>query len=678
MAVHPRFHRISLLIAAATVSVIVALPAISAAGRQTDNRGMGVRVRARAADGSLVDLYDESHALVIGVSKYLKGLPSLPGVLRDTEAVRAVLEKHGFQVETLTNPTRAQFDQAMRGFIRKWGQAPGNRLLIYFAGHGYTIKTVDGRELGYIVPADAPLPTKEVGSFKEVAVSMDEIEVYARRIESKHVMFVFDSCFSGSLFEVMRAVPDAIANKTGQPVRQFITAGTADQEVPDNSIFTKQFVEGLNGDADLNRDGYVTGSELGMFLENTVTNYSRRAQTPRWGKIRDPRLDKGDFVFVVPGQPASGVIQPTPERHDSPAANRTSIEIEFWRTIQDSANPEDFKAYLKKYPAGEFVQLAKIRLAKLEPTKRTTTSDAGRPGAGDKGSSTGKPAETSTTKPAPVNADPGSSTAKPARESATKPVPAESATQIAHDGDRFVVQGKFDDAVAAYSKSIELEPANALWRTKLALVLGVQKKYTDAEREFREATRLEPQSALWHYNLGLNLYSQQRLPDAAAEFRQAVKLDPKNTEYAEALKQTEALASKPPEGASQPAEANAARPNGGTWLATLKWISLRKKEDLVYLIELNLDGPRVSGTATPYANGAVSGNRVSLEGSWNGTELTISFVDQSVLKQIDERDKDAKGVITLSGGFRQRMLAGRWKVDTTSRGRWEASQVHPR
>jgi hypothetical protein len=69
---------------------------------------------------------------------------------------------------------------------------------------------------------------------------------------------------------------------------------------------------------------------------------------------------------------------------------------------------------------------------------------------------------------------------------------------------------------------------------------------------------------------------------------------------------------------------------------------------------------------------------VSLEGSWNGTELTISFVDQSVLKQIDERDKDAKGVITLSGGFRQRMLAGRWKVDTTSRGRWEASQVHPR
>jgi hypothetical protein len=83
-------------------------------------------------------------------------------------------------------------------------------------------------------------------------------------------------------------------------VRQFITAGAADQEVPDDSVFRRQFVAGLAGEADMNHDGYVTGSELSQFLEYTVINYTRGAQTPQYGKIRDPFLDKGDFVFFLP------------------------------------------------------------------------------------------------------------------------------------------------------------------------------------------------------------------------------------------------------------------------------------------------------------------------------------------------------------------------------------------
>src|ERR1044072_7436192 len=297
------FYRVLLpiLLMSYIISLILTLMTHSVEA-QTDDRSMKVHVKIKSNEGTEIELYTESHALVIGVSEYTHGMPSLPGVARDVVDVTAILKKHEFEVEVLLNPTRTAFDQAMRAFIRKWGQIEGNRLLIYFAGHGHTLKTIDGRELGYIIPADAPLPTKDLASFKENAISMDEIEVYARRIESKHVLFIFDSCFSGSLFETMRTVPDAIASKTALPVRKFITAGTAEQSVPDNSIFSKQFVAGLNGEADLNLDGFVTGSELGMFLENSVTNYSRRSQTPRYGKIRDPKLDKGDFVFILPGK----------------------------------------------------------------------------------------------------------------------------------------------------------------------------------------------------------------------------------------------------------------------------------------------------------------------------------------------------------------------------------------
>ena len=61
----------------------------------------------------------------------------------------------------------------------------------------------------------------------------------------------------------------------------------------------------MKGEADLNNDGYVTGSELGMYLESKVVNYSRNAQHPQYGKIRNPKLDKGDFVFVLESKKAT-------------------------------------------------------------------------------------------------------------------------------------------------------------------------------------------------------------------------------------------------------------------------------------------------------------------------------------------------------------------------------------
>jgi len=82
-----------------------------------------------------------------------------------------VLKKHGFKVISLLNPTRSSFDNTMRDFIGDHGQDPENRLIVYYAGHGYTLTTSRGRELGYIAPADAPLPKDGAGAFKKKAIS---------------------------------------------------------------------------------------------------------------------------------------------------------------------------------------------------------------------------------------------------------------------------------------------------------------------------------------------------------------------------------------------------------------------------------------------------------------------------------------------------------------------------
>ena len=54
-------------------------------------------------------------------------------------SVKAALEKHGFKVTTVIDPTQRQFDDVVRQFINDYGQGGKNRLLIYFAGHGCTL-----------------------------------------------------------------------------------------------------------------------------------------------------------------------------------------------------------------------------------------------------------------------------------------------------------------------------------------------------------------------------------------------------------------------------------------------------------------------------------------------------------------------------------------------------------
>src|SRR5262245_1443837 len=144
-----------LILAILFIGWFLALPGHSSVQAQ---RGQGVRIDGK--DGQEIDLYAESHALVIGVRKYTDGWRELPGVEKDVEAVSAVLRKQGFQVKVALNPTSTQLNEALNTFVSDHGLNERNRLVFYFAGHGYTEELVDGRELGYIVPADAPLPER--------------------------------------------------------------------------------------------------------------------------------------------------------------------------------------------------------------------------------------------------------------------------------------------------------------------------------------------------------------------------------------------------------------------------------------------------------------------------------------------------------------------------------------
>jgi formylglycine-generating enzyme required for sulfatase activity len=279
-------------------------------------------------EGQITCLYSGSYALVIGISDYSAGFPDLPGVLNDVQLVKEALEKQEFGVTLIQNPDDKTLKSSISYFINSHGATENNRLLIYIAGHGQTCILPDGREMGYIVPANAPLPDRDKTGFHQKSLSMMQVDTYARDILSKHALFIFDACFSGKMFNLTRSAPAAISAKTRQPVRQFLTSGSADEEVPDESLFRKFFITAVTSpDADANKDGYVTASELSEYIITNVINYSNENQHPQFGKIRDQYLDKGDFVFVVKPAGADSVTPVPPSSTPVIAEEQTITQV---------------------------------------------------------------------------------------------------------------------------------------------------------------------------------------------------------------------------------------------------------------------------------------------------------------------------------------------------------------
>ena len=64
-------------------------------------------------------------------------------------------------------------------------------------------------------------------------------------------------------------------------------------------------------------------------------------------------------------------LQEKPKKTSSPApvpvTDPLRAELIFWSSIQDSTDPREFKAYLKKHPKGQFAEVAKIRIEKYTP-----------------------------------------------------------------------------------------------------------------------------------------------------------------------------------------------------------------------------------------------------------------------------------------------------------------------
>ena len=283
------------------------LLAFLSAERSLAETSRGIKVSVKDVSGKEIPLYAGSYALLIGVSDYTAGWPDLNNIPSELDRVEKALQKQGFRVTRITDPDSKALTNSFEEFIDKYGFDTNNRLLFFFSGHGHTRK---GGEKGYLVPTDAPHPLKDERGFLRKALPMDQIIAWSRQMEAKHALFLFDSCFSGTVFKMksLPTRPPHITHATSLPVRQYITAGDAGDAVPAASVFTPVFIDALEyGWADLNGDGYISGTELGIYLQEKVPQHT--SQTPQYGKIKDYKLSRGDYIFLIKQESESGTLR---------------------------------------------------------------------------------------------------------------------------------------------------------------------------------------------------------------------------------------------------------------------------------------------------------------------------------------------------------------------------------
>lgn len=266
------------------------------------------------APGVLRPTYEDgSFALLVGVSDYdmsadgRQAWRDLPAIPEELDRLGSVLrDVHGFDVETVMDPTSDGLRQALEGFVNRHGAKPNARLLVMMAGHGATTESF-GKKTAWFVPRDAPAMTPPA-PFRNAALNLRRIEEWSEVLEAKHVLWIFDSCFSGAAIRMIESRSGGDGNDGWSthlhtnPVRRVITAGSENEEVPARSRFTERLTDILAGKVEIGEGGMITGAQIGNFLREDVIRYTFKQGLPKVTPQSDTIVipgEEGDIIFRV-------------------------------------------------------------------------------------------------------------------------------------------------------------------------------------------------------------------------------------------------------------------------------------------------------------------------------------------------------------------------------------------
>jgi uncharacterized caspase-like protein len=284
-------------------------------------------------------------ALVIGNGAYRNAV-GLLNPANDASDIAGSLERLGFTVTRLQD---ADYDQMRRALLEFGRAARGSEVaIVYYAGHGIEV----GGE-NWLLPIDAELRSDTDVDHESIGLKGVMLTVESA---SRLGLVILDACRNNPFAAMMklssrtRSVARGLAQvePTGNVLVAFAAWGgtVASDGSGRNSPFTSALLRHIE----------TPGLEINFLFRNV-----------RDDVIRMTRGEQQPFVY---GSLSSAAFYLRPEALRPaiapPEASAPAYELAYWNSIKDSTNVLELEAYLKAYPNGTFVALAKLRIAELQ------------------------------------------------------------------------------------------------------------------------------------------------------------------------------------------------------------------------------------------------------------------------------------------------------------------------
>ncbi len=306
-------------------------------------------------------LADKRVALVIGNSTY-QNVPKLPNPANDAQAVGILFKSVGFDsVETRENLGINEMRRVVRDFSDQARDA--DVAVIYYAGHGMELSGVN-----YLVPVDASL-RRDI-DVEDEAVSLDRLLLVMESAKRLRLV-ILDACRDNPFAKYMartmasRAIGRGLARvepTTSDTLVAFAAkaGSTAADGDGANSPFTTALLRHLV------TPGLDVRLALGRVRDEVLTSTGNKQEPFVYGSL-------GGSTVTLASLTAG-------ERIDAPQADADAAAARDYEATAKVGTKEVWDAFLVRYPAGLYSDLARAqrnKLASLTPTYDTAKDAKG-------------------------------------------------------------------------------------------------------------------------------------------------------------------------------------------------------------------------------------------------------------------------------------------------------------
>ncbi len=283
------------------------------------------------------------YALLIGNDSYQE-VPTLRNARADAEAMGTALQKAGYAVTVVKDRNLKEMKDDVREF--KSHIKGGDEVFFFYSGHGVQIEAMN-----YLLPVDVRAESED--QVRDDALALSTVLSDLRAQKPALTLAVVDACRDNPFKGTGRAIGGrgltGVGGANGQMV--IYSAGEGQQALDrlsegdpvKNGLFTRVFMK------EMERPG-VPIDQVARQVRAEVNRQALTVKHEQVPAIYDQVI--GQYYFYAQNE-----------------ADVDEVELVFWTSIKDSTDPAELKAYLEKYPDGQFSGLAAARIKRLEQSQ---------------------------------------------------------------------------------------------------------------------------------------------------------------------------------------------------------------------------------------------------------------------------------------------------------------------